>query len=138
MVKVISSPPSGDQERFTIIFSSLTKNLNLPDQANYHKFLVHIYASMLTQMITKDRLEYDDPFVPVYSRLIEKHFGRDFDVHLLKNNDIIEIKPKQQDLQKSREFRLNQKLFNDLSELEGKVTIQRWRRLGKKETTKGF
>ena len=113
--------------------SSLTKNLNLPDQANYHRFLVHIYASMLTQMITKDRLEYDDPFVPVYSRLIEKHFGRDFDVHLLKDNDIIEIKPKQQDLQKSREFRLNQKLFNDLSELEGKVTIQRWRRLGKKK-----
>ena len=106
----------------------------------YHRFISHIYAGMNNRAsINKvKQLEDRGKYVPMYSRLIEKHFGRDFDIQLLIDNKIIEMLHFDVFSRKSRRFRIHDDIYGKLIEIEAEAVDQQWRSLGEKKVPKSY
>ena len=103
---------------------SLTKDIDLAkglnqDSTNYHRFLAHLFVST----VSVDQ-ETSEGFIPIYSRLIEKEFGRDFDVFVLKDLDLIDIKPHRAGL--STEYRLKPAIFRKAFKMEERSVRKAW------------
>ena len=113
---------------------SLTEKLPLEGDARdvlnqrkaYHRFLSHLYVGSRLQTI--DEAAYSDrkEFVPISSRLLEREFGRGFDVHLLKDNGLIEITGHRSVQKQSREFRLTKRYHEEATEIELKTLIGKY------------
>ena len=110
----------------------------LTQRKNYHRLLSHIYAGMKQQAIMDKDLEDKEGFIPIYSRLIEKHFKRDLKVKFLRENNIIEMIPHDTLWHKSREFRIHEEVYSKLLEIEARITVKRWKNLGKKKLPKPY
>lgn len=116
---------------------SLSKGLNLKgsekerrkQRIRYHRFIGHVYVNRSLQSIDMDKYEKAQGFVPVSSRLIERTFKREFDVHILKAKGIIDIKGHDTAHKKSREFRIVPNIFDKAKSIELANTIQRLRDL---------
>ena len=85
---------------------------NQKKRRKYHKFISHILANMLIKSKEIIDTPEKDFFVPIYSRLIDKKFSRDFDLTILKKNKLIEVKPHNTGNHESREFRIPNDIFN--------------------------
>lgn len=105
-----------------------TKLRNVPDSDRglYYRFVAHLFVSMVT---VDDHTDQDGPFIPIYSRLIEREFSRRFKVHKLKKALIIDIKPHNTYLGKCREFRLVGDLYRATVKLHYENVKQQWRDL---------
>jgi len=105
---------------------SLTEDIGLKgkpkevreEREMYHRFIAHIYVNMRTQVRDLDTFQGRNGYVPIYSRLIECEFGREFDKMKLRDADIIESNMPNQLTGKSREFRLTDKIFNTAMKIE--------------------
>ena len=82
----------------------------LEERKEYHRFMAHVYVSMRFQEKKKQK-EDKHGFIPIYSRLIEKEFGRGFDVHRLKDKGLIDIKPHKVSTHKTREYCLSEGVY---------------------------
>ena len=118
---------------------SLTEGLweddeqGLEERKEYHRFMAHIYVSMRFQEKKKQTKEKYG-FIPLYSRLIEKEFGRSFDVHRLKDKGIIDIKPHKVSTHKTREYRLSEGVYLKAAYKENLGIKKAWERLIKQKT----
>lgn len=127
----IQKKVSSSKALYEFINSIVYSKLDVPVDIWHgdHVFVAHIFVSMKSK---QKKTNVYCPSTPIYSRLIENEFTRDFDVHALernpiKPNGIIEIIPHNQLLGKCREFRLIEKLYATAVELENKDTKLRWR-----------
>ncbi len=109
---------------------------NVPDSDRglYYRFVAHVCASML---IVDKHSDQDGPFIPIYSRLIEREFSRRFKVHVLRDTNVIEIKPENIPRGESQEFRLVGDLYKAAVILHNENVNQRWRDLWLKRTGSG-
>lgn len=106
-----------------------SKKKILKQRKKYHRFLMHLYVGMRQQPMYKDKFAKRKGFIPVYSRLIEREFGRDFAIQLLRKKGIIEIKPHNTMGKKCREFRLTPEIFDQANDIELGSVFQRLRNL---------
>jgi hypothetical protein len=106
---------------------SLTANF-LPtalksDRKLYHRFISHIHVSMLAL----NRKQLKDPAilnsVPIYCRLKDDHFGRNFNWEILRDAGIIKVKPHNSLKHKSNEYRLTSSIFNRILEITAQCII---------------
>ena len=107
-------------------------NQGLIDRKEYHPFLAHIYVSMRVQE-KKKQTEDKHGFIPIYSRLIEKEFGRGFDVHRLKEKGLIDIKAHKVSTHKTREYRLSEGIYLKAADKENLGIRKAWDRLIKQK-----
>ncbi|MEW5735868.1 MAG: hypothetical protein AB1921_13500 [Thermodesulfobacteriota bacterium] len=94
----------------------------------YHGFLAHIYVCQVQSSQEHDSDIFDE-FVPIYSRLREREFGRSMDPKRLAELGIIEIKPHSRQRRKSAEYRLTEEIFSRALDIEQMNTKARWRAL---------
>jgi hypothetical protein len=64
-------------------------------RVKYHRFLAHLYASTVSRATNRDEKFDPGEFVPIFSRLIDKKFGKTFNPRILKKRGIIDIAPHQ-------------------------------------------
>ena len=120
-------------------FCSLTDRIEFtgetPEETNanrnkYHRFLSHLYASTVTLKLDSDKQELKNKgYIPIFSRLIEKEFGREFDAYVLRDLKLIEIKPHVTG--KSREYRLKQTIFRKAFKIEASYAKEAWNEMVK-------
>ena len=128
----------GPKELYQYVWS-LTEGLSdddnqgLIDRKEYHRLMAHIYVSMRFQE-KKNQKEDKHGFIPIYSRLIEKDFGRSFDVHRLKDKGLIDIKPHRVSTHKTREYRLSEGIYLKAAYRENLGIKKAWERLIKQKT----
>lgn len=92
---------------------SLTKGFKDHKQRRkYHKFISHILANMLICSKKLIKNPEKDIFVPIYSRLIDKEFGRDFNSNILEKHKLLEISHHSINKHESREFRIPNYIFD--------------------------
>ncbi|WP_300463696.1 hypothetical protein [Desulfobacula sp.] len=92
---------------------SLTKGAkDQKKRRKYHKFISHILANMYLNSKELIKNPEKDYFVPIYSRLIDKNFGRDFNWNILKKHKLLEILPHSIKNHVSREFRIPNNIFD--------------------------
>lgn len=103
----------------------------LEERKKYHRFIAHLYASMDLQVIDKDVFKNHKGYIPVYSRLINQEFGRNFDPHLLEECGIIEIKSHNSMGRKSREYRIALDILEEAMNIEFENMLRRWKGLKK-------
>jgi hypothetical protein len=106
--------------------------IDAQDRDLYHWFVAHIFASMYG----KDKhTDEKGPFIPIGRGSILRDFGRSFDVHLLKDAGIIEIKPHNTFHHKSREFRLVEGIYKEAFKLHIRGVKDQWRGLWGKHSS---
>jgi hypothetical protein len=116
---------------------SLTKDLPLEgskkkitkQRKKYHRFIMHLFVSMRLQSMNDDKFEKQKGSVPISSELIENVFGRKFYPRLLKEYEIIEIKPHNTMGRQSREFRIVSKIFDQANSIQQIFTLRRLKAL---------
>jgi len=92
---------------------ALTKGAkDLKQRRKYHKFISHILANMLIHSKELSETSEEDISVPIYSRLIDKEFGRNFNWTILKKNKLLEFSPHSTNNHISREFRIPDDIFD--------------------------
>lgn len=97
-----------------------------------HRFIAHVYNSMKSKLTKKDIENSKDDghqfdlFVPIYSRLIEKVFGRDFKVLSLRDYGLVNLIRAENLQHKSRYFSLPRKIWKDAWEIEDKSISDAW------------
>ena len=101
----------------------------LKQRKKYHRFLSHLYISSRLQVIDKESFNKRQGFIPISSRFIEREFGRDFDVHLLRKWGLIKIKGHDTARHKSREYRLKEKISRAAIKIEFENTLSVWKDL---------
>ncbi|SLM30820.1 hypothetical protein MTBBW1_2470007 [Desulfamplus magnetovallimortis] len=100
---------------------SLTK-----ERIKYHKFLAHLYACAQS----RQKEDFNDGFTPVPYVLIEKEFGRNFDIKRL--NKLIDFKKHFYNGKikgKCREFRLKEEIFHNCLMYETSDILQTWKEM---------
>lgn len=83
----------------------------------YHRFIIHIYMNMRKQVVDPNTFQNCNEYVPIYSRLIENKFGRNFRPRKLRKK-IIEIKMHNTMARRSREFRLKTEIYEKALKIE--------------------
>lgn len=91
----------------------------------YHEFIVHLRVSTCLRSI-KNHAWDEQITVPISCRLIEREFGRDFDVDMLKKHKIIQITRHSHSARKCKEFRLSHKHFNQAQSISFSSVIDEW------------
>ncbi|MBM9515193.1 hypothetical protein [Desulfogranum marinum] len=106
---------------------------NIEMRKKVHHFLAHIYNSQKSVFIKKESTTdlFDDEnlelFIPVYCRLIDKTFSRDFKTVPLKNKyRLIEMTGSNNLLHISRCYRLPDENFHECLEIENQDTKEQW------------
>lgn len=107
-----------------------------------HRFIAHVYNSMKKKLAKKDDENKKDDghlfdlFVPIYSRLIEKEFGRKFKVLSLRDYGLVKLRRAENLQHKSRYFSLPREIWGDAWEIENKSISDAWDALVKGEQKK--
>jgi len=132
------------RELYNYIWSQ-TEYLNFPDapeeyielREKCHRLLAHLYASMRLQIIKRDLSDEQRDYVPLYCRLREREFGRDFKREDLKLMEIIDIKPHNTAGHKAEEYKLKDEIFNEALRIEKADIFGKWEQMLKGKEIKG-
>ena len=96
-----------------------------PDiREHYHKFLVHVYHSMLSQLSKKDKFMEEGGFVPIMGTLIDAYFTRDVNYKILENAGLITILPYDQRRKVSRRYKLTDNIWDGARKVENDFTYE--------------
>lgn len=124
----------------TIVFHE-DKDIDNERRQKAHWFLCHVYHSIKSLIRKKDvSIDYDANgliFIPVYSRLKDKVFGRQQpDIHLLKREGVLEFTPEDKAKKRSRYFSLPKDIWEKAQRIENDYTRKAWRSLTTGEFSK--
>jgi len=116
-------------------FKDLLGDINIDDSTDSKisqqkkkclRFLVHLYISMSMQSLDKGKYDEQKGFIPISSRLIEREFGRNFDVHLLRKEKLVEMKRHDTARRMSREFKLDERVWKEAVRIESGAILNAW------------
>ena len=98
----------------------------------YHRFLSHLYASTVTLTLDSDKQELKNKgYIPIYSRLIEKEFSREFNVFKLKRQKLINIRKHSVAKSMARDYRLKKAIFRKAFKIESSYAKNAWEEMVK-------
>jgi len=106
---------------------SLTVDIDPQDRNKYHKFIAHIFASMMIEHRKKRTDPFEEIMIPVYSRLIDKEFGRTIKIDVLNSLDCLYIIPQDQWAKKSRRFQLSENVFEEALRIDSNYFLDAWK-----------
>ena len=92
----------------------------------YHRFISHIFASMVIERNKKRSDPVDEIMIPIYSRLMEKEFNRDIKYNDLKKLKCLSIIPQDQLSKKSRKYNLSEEIFEEALRIDSEYILNAW------------
>jgi len=113
----------------------LTENLDFGEtddldiRWHYHRLLVHIYHSMLSQLSKKDEFMQDKGFIPIKGYLIDAYFTRGVNYKILEDAGLITIKNHDDRRKLSRRYKLTDSIWEVARKLENDFTREAWKSL---------
>jgi len=93
----------------------------------YHQFISHVFASMHIEYEKKRNRDFDEIYIPVSSRVIEKTFGRWIQFDVLNQIEGLAITNYDWHSGKSREYKLSHDIFSQALLIDSDYILQSWK-----------